>query len=232
MKNTHLFKRLRDKKGLAMESAVLFLVITFAFCSIIMTLALLGRSQSKIQQIYLETDLERNQIAEDIMAYIGQINFTVKEVTPDGGGEPVPTVKYGQTTPASFWDFIKDSGNERQIKYYIGDENAVMGTPEADPKFGWDPEAIKPTFEIGDPIDVQDVGKVYPAKATYVFTVVRHNTDIPVLYMEVTKTSDGVTTIVCCLKEDPSGSGEQDGEGEENDGTEQNGGTEQNNGNS
>ena len=193
MKNTHLFKKLKDKKGLAMESAVLFLVITFAFCSIIMTLALLGRSQSKIQQIYLEEDRERAYIAGDFMTYIKNIEVVKPETgnpadSPqvlDGEEQPQPIPDPELTGITDFDIYLSSNISDvpRYQQYYL--TNGM--------------DAHK--FDVLDTTEVNiDESDETLRIATFTLTVFRANTSIPVLHMVVEKNSNGNVNIITCNK--------------------------------
>lgn len=57
-------------KGMSIESAVVFMIVIFMFCSIITSLTLYSSYQAKTQNIYLERKIELDQIGENYVAYM------------------------------------------------------------------------------------------------------------------------------------------------------------------
>lgn len=58
---------LKSKRGIALESAILFMVMVFSFCFLLTSLALFGHYSVKLQQIKAEIDVEIEQIGEDFV---------------------------------------------------------------------------------------------------------------------------------------------------------------------
>lgn len=61
-------KHVKNKRGLALENAILFMVIIFSLCTLLTTFAVIGNRRAKIAK---ETFLERvatEQILEDVLA--------------------------------------------------------------------------------------------------------------------------------------------------------------------
>ena len=117
MKNTHLHKTLRSKKGLALESAVVFMLIILALCTLLITLAIMGRYQLKSAQAEMFRDIEREQICEDFLAYVSAVTVTQ---TDANGVSPSPSTPPPEGT-GSFYDYIHNGGNaaiiQRDNKY-------------------------------------------------------------------------------------------------------------------
>ena len=61
---------LKSKRGIALESAILFMVMVFSFCFLLTSLALFGHYSVKLQQIKAEIDVEIEQIGEDFVYYL------------------------------------------------------------------------------------------------------------------------------------------------------------------
>ena len=61
-------KFLKNKRGMALESAILFMIIIFMFCSLIMTMTLIGHHQLKIENTAILRDAALDQIGEDFVA--------------------------------------------------------------------------------------------------------------------------------------------------------------------
>ena len=61
---------LKSKKGISLESAVLFMTIIFTFCFLLSTLALCGHYQVKIDGIKSGHYAQKEQIGEEFVAYL------------------------------------------------------------------------------------------------------------------------------------------------------------------
>lgn len=68
---------LKSKRGIAIENAVLFMVIIFLFCALLTGLTLTGHYQIKIDNLILLRDVEIEQIGEDYLASVkAETEFT------------------------------------------------------------------------------------------------------------------------------------------------------------
>jgi len=65
MKRFSIFK---SKRGLAIENAILFMLVIFSLCALLMSLSLLGHYQAKIEQNALLRRVQIDQIGEDYIA--------------------------------------------------------------------------------------------------------------------------------------------------------------------
>lgn len=65
---------LKSKKGISLESAVLFMMITFTFCFLLSSLALYGHYQVKIDTLQAQHYAEKEQIGEHFVAYLQTAN--------------------------------------------------------------------------------------------------------------------------------------------------------------
>lgn len=61
---------LKSKKGISLESAVLFMTIIFTFCFLLSTLAIYGHYQLKVDGIRLNQFVEKEQIGQEFVAYL------------------------------------------------------------------------------------------------------------------------------------------------------------------
>ncbi len=61
---------LKSKKGIALENAILFMVIIFSLCALLTSLTLLGHYQVKIEKMTLLNKVDVEQIGEDYLAYL------------------------------------------------------------------------------------------------------------------------------------------------------------------
>ena len=65
--NVRSVKIIKDNKGVALGNAVLFMMIVFALCTLIMTVAVIGHGQTKIESAIFQRDVEIDQIGEDFL---------------------------------------------------------------------------------------------------------------------------------------------------------------------
>ena len=61
---------LKSKRGIALENAILFMLIIFTLCALLISLTLLGHYQVKIEKMTLQQDIEIEQIGEDYLASV------------------------------------------------------------------------------------------------------------------------------------------------------------------
>lgn len=61
---------LSGRKGAAMESALAFLIIAFLFCFLLTSVAFMGRFRASSEKRRTDAVMEREQIAEDFLAYL------------------------------------------------------------------------------------------------------------------------------------------------------------------
>ena len=61
---------LKSKKGISLESAVLFMTVIFTFCFLLASLALYGHYQVKIDGLMVKHNANKEQIGEEFVAYL------------------------------------------------------------------------------------------------------------------------------------------------------------------
>lgn len=59
---------LKSKKGIAIENAILFMMIIFSLCFLIASFTLIGHHQGEIEKAVLENRIELDQIGENFVA--------------------------------------------------------------------------------------------------------------------------------------------------------------------
>ena len=64
---------LKNKKGISLESAVLFMMIIFTFCTLITSLALYGHHQVKADGLKAYYYAQKEQVGEDFVAYLQSV---------------------------------------------------------------------------------------------------------------------------------------------------------------
>ena len=67
MKLKQIFK---SKRGVAIENAILFMIVIFFLCALITSLTLLGFHEVKLEKALLLRDVEIDQIGEDFLASV------------------------------------------------------------------------------------------------------------------------------------------------------------------
>ncbi len=73
------FKKIfKSKKGIAIETAILALVIAFSLCFLVMSLTVIGHHQSRIENTLILRDVELDQIGEDFISSVkNDVEFDV-----------------------------------------------------------------------------------------------------------------------------------------------------------
>ena len=186
--NNRINKILKSKKGIAMESAVVFMIASSALCFLLITLSLIGRHQIKIQDSLNDKKLERTIIGEDFMAYIDSVTVqkppeSESETPPAQGDESVQEGEENEQIPLdeepqSFAEFYLSSiRNEIESiiyngKYYFTDTKTL------------DEETYVTTFEL---------------------SVTYSNNEEVFLYIKAEKNSEGQITPLAYLSCAPAG---------------------------
>lgn len=76
-----LNKILKNKQGVAIETAVLFMIVVFFLCTLVTSIALIGSQQIRIDKMLLAQDVEIDQIGEDFLSYV--VNAEAEESFSD-----------------------------------------------------------------------------------------------------------------------------------------------------
>lgn len=63
-------KILKNKKGMALENAILFMLIIFTFCALLTSLTLYGHYQTKLEKVMMTNRVELDQIGEHYLNYL------------------------------------------------------------------------------------------------------------------------------------------------------------------
>ena len=120
-------KILKNKRGIAMESAVLFIVTIFSFCSLLTMLSVIGRNQLDIENILLTRAVEVDQIGEHFLG--GKL----KGMLYDGPNEnhyPEPnanlTTGYYKIDSEKYYYCKEDENNENILRVYTRQSGGVL----------------------------------------------------------------------------------------------------------
>jgi len=70
-------KILKSKRGVAIENAILFIIVIFMLCALLSSITLIAHYQFKIDNTVLANDVDLDQIGEDFIAFLesGETNF-------------------------------------------------------------------------------------------------------------------------------------------------------------
>ena len=70
-------KILKSKRGVAIENAILFLLVIFMLCALLASITIIANFQFKIDNMVLKNDVDLDQIGEDFIAYLasGETDF-------------------------------------------------------------------------------------------------------------------------------------------------------------
>lgn len=63
-------KILKNKKGMALENAILFMLVIFTFCALLTSLTLYGHYQTGLEKVMMTNRVELDQIGEEYLTYL------------------------------------------------------------------------------------------------------------------------------------------------------------------
>lgn len=66
----NLKRVLKNKRGIALENAILFMLLIFVLCALLISMALIGNYQVKIENMTLLRDVQIEQIGEDYLSHV------------------------------------------------------------------------------------------------------------------------------------------------------------------
>ena len=66
----NLQKILKNRRGVALENALLFMLVIFSLCALLTSLTLIGHFQTRINKLTLENEVDLEQIGEDFVASV------------------------------------------------------------------------------------------------------------------------------------------------------------------
>ena len=73
MKATNILK---SKRGVAIENAILFILVVFSLCSLLTMIALIANYQFKIDNIVLKQDVDLDQIGEEFLYKLTTVSYS------------------------------------------------------------------------------------------------------------------------------------------------------------
>ncbi len=66
----NLKKILKSRRGVALENALLFMLVIFSLCALLTSLTLIGHFQTRINKLTLENEVDLEQIGEDFLYHV------------------------------------------------------------------------------------------------------------------------------------------------------------------
>ena len=74
-----LKKILKDKKGAALEMAIIFMLVIFCFCTLLTTMTLTSRSRIKLENVFFNIDYNNDMMVEDCLVYFDYLFVANKD---------------------------------------------------------------------------------------------------------------------------------------------------------
>ena len=65
-----LNKLLKSKRGIALENAILFMLVIFSLCALLTSLTLIGHFQTNINKLTLENEIKLEQVGEEFLYHV------------------------------------------------------------------------------------------------------------------------------------------------------------------
>ena len=140
-------KILKDKKGAALEMAIIFMLVIFCFCTLLTTMTLTSRSRIKLEKVFLDLDLNTDQKVENYLSSFEQVIInSVKLVTVEG--EKIYKVgTYDSISKVT----IETSDNDTKVVFTLKDDTQTKEIMKVEYtiktiKTGPFPEETEPTY--------------------------------------------------------------------------------------
>lgn len=125
-------KILNDRRGMAFESAILFLIIIFSFCMLVTSMSVVGKYQMKIEKTTILNKVRLDQIGEYFFAgklqegIVGDNEFYVKKKESESTNPITLQVWYGSEESGE-QDFTakleeKEKDNTTILQVWYGSE--------------------------------------------------------------------------------------------------------------
>ena len=124
-----MMRILKSKKGIALENAILFLMVIFSLCFLIASFTLIGHYQGEIEKVQLAQRVELDQIGEDFLK------------DPDGFTDKSEKYSCYPTTVVETIDDVEvkygvlrvEIGRDSEVVLYVKVELDSEGKPKGDP---------------------------------------------------------------------------------------------------
>ena len=117
-------KILKSKRGVAIENAILFMILLFSLCALLTTLTLLGNYRLKLENNALIRDVEIDQIGEDYIFSLKNGNGGIATFLNDYASHETYTCEADEGT-LTVWR--KTDENKAMAVLYVEAEVAADG---------------------------------------------------------------------------------------------------------
>lgn len=88
----NLKKILKSRRGVALENALLFMLVIFSLCALLTSLTLIGHFQTRINKLTLENEIALEQIGEDFLFVVASNNEFTETEYENYIARPVSTI--------------------------------------------------------------------------------------------------------------------------------------------
>lgn len=124
-------KILKNRRGMALESAILFLIVIFAFCMLITSMSVVGKYQLKIEKTELENRVRLDQIGEAFVAgelkagtiKLNGVEYRITKKTEDSENEFIIESGDAKLTATVETTPITETKTKMTLRVWYGDEN-------------------------------------------------------------------------------------------------------------
>ena len=88
----NLQKILKSRRGVALENALLFMLVIFSLCALLTSLTLIGHFQTRINKLTLENEVDLEQIGEEFLFVVASNNEFTETEYENYIARPVSTI--------------------------------------------------------------------------------------------------------------------------------------------
>ena len=88
----NLKKILKSRRGVALENALLFMLVIFSLCALLTSLTLIGHFQTRINKLTLENEIALEQIGEDFLFVVASNSEFTETEYKNYVARPVSTI--------------------------------------------------------------------------------------------------------------------------------------------
>ena len=139
-----LFKRLKNKDGFVMETAILFMAALFSFCLLLSTLTVIGHKYTQIEKTKLERDAALDRILDEYLIFVSGVQVPVETTANNPESETAAPAQSENQTPqvdAEPADIEYEYPLLSPLDAEVGENNGENN--EAEPQPGAEPETTK-----------------------------------------------------------------------------------------
>ena len=122
----NLKKIFKNKRGVALENTLLFMLVIFSLCALLTNLTLIGHYQTRINKLTLENEVELEKIGEEFVAYVKSNQQTDKFTSPNENYVCNAQAGVGDYEGQHFLS-VGHASNPTQVVLYICVERSAGG---------------------------------------------------------------------------------------------------------